>query len=162
MDSSYDYIVVGGGSSGCIVAARLAEAGARVLLLEAGGPAARHPETLRDDGFKDAFASEATFWHRMSTPQTACGGRRLFAGTGRVIGGSGAVNGMVYTRGDRRDYDGWPAGWHWDDLLPGFEAVEQKLGIRSREPSPFAQRFLDAAVAAGLSRKDGMLSLIHI
>ncbi len=156
MQTEHDYIVVGGGSSGCIVAARLAEAGFRVLLLEAGGDAAQYPETLSDDGFKDAFAREAALWHRMSTPQPACAGRSLFAGSGRVIGGSGAVNGMVYTRGDRRDYEVWPEGWRWDELLPSFVAVERRLGIRQRDPTPFAQRFLDAAIAAGFARRDGM------
>ncbi len=153
---TFDFVVVGGGSAGCIAARRLADAGASVLLLEAGSDALARPHTLSADGFKDAFADEDCLWHRMSAPQPDCGGRRLFAGSGRVLGGSGAVNGMVYTRGDRRDFDAWPAGWRWPDLEPAFEAVEQALGVRSRAPSAFGQRFLDAAVAAGLQRKDGL------
>jgi len=73
-----------------------------------------------------------------------------------VLGGSGAVNGMVYTRGDRRDFAAWPAGWHWDDVAPAFDAVERHLGIRPRPPTAFAETFLAAAVEAGLVRKDGM------
>lgn len=156
-EASYDYVVIGGGSSGCIVAARLAEANAgSVLLLEAGEPAESHPETLSADGFKHAFANDALMWHRMSTPQAGCGGRPLYLGSGRGMGGSGSVNGMVYTRGDRRDYLGWPVGWRWDDLLPSFEAIEARLGIRQRATTPFADRFIAAGTAAGFRRKDGM------
>ncbi|MGB0219537.1 MAG: GMC family oxidoreductase [Sinimarinibacterium flocculans] len=156
VSARYDFIVIGGGSSGCIAAARLAERGFRVLLLEAGEEARANPYTLSADGFKDAFASDATMWHRMSAPQAQCGDRALYAGTGRGLGGSGGVNGMVYTRGDRRDFAQWPAGWQWEDLEPAFSAVERKLGVRPRPPTPFAQRFLDSCVQAGFERKDGM------
>ncbi|PTU30075.1 hypothetical protein CJD38_16135 [Stenotrophobium rhamnosiphilum] len=155
--NQYDYIVVGGGSAGSIVAARLAEEGAgSVLLLECGDAGDKHPETLTEDGFKYAFANDDLMFHRMSAPQEGCGGRKLFLGTGRGMGGSGAVNGMVYTRGDKRDFERWPKGWHYDDLVPHFEAVEKRIGIRPRVPTPFAQRFIDASVSAGFTRKDGM------
>lgn len=152
---SFDHVVVGGGSAGCIVAARLA-AGRRVLLLEAGDDALAHPETQSADGFKYAFAKDGLMWHRQSVPQTGCGGRTIWAGTGRVLGGSGAVNGMVYTRGDRRDFATWPEGWRWDDIVPAFQALEARLGIRPRPSTAFAEAFLEAAVDAGFVRKDGM------
>ncbi len=153
---SPDYLVVGAGSAGCIAAARLAEAGHRVLLVEAGDPATDHPETLSADGFKDAFANDALMWHRMSAPQSGAAGRSTYLGSGRGMGGSGSVNGMVYTRGHRADFAGWPVGWHWDDLVPAFAAVEARLGIQPRPPTPFVERFIAAANAAGFARKDGL------
>lgn len=156
-NQAFDYVVIGAGSAGCVLAARLADADiGTVLLLEAGEPAERHPEVLSADGFKYAFANDALMWHRMTAPQADCGGRGLYAGSGRGMGGSGSVNGMVYTRGDRRDYEAWPPGWRWDDLCPAFEAVERQLGIRPRPPTPFAQCFIDAAQSAGFRRKDGL------
>lgn len=152
---TFDYIVVGGGSAGCVAAARLAEE-ASVLLLEAGDAATAHPETLSSDGFKYAFSNDALMWHRMSARQKDCGGRSLYIGTGRGMGGSGSVNGMVYTRGDRRDFDAWPEGWRWADVVPVFEALEARLGIRPRPPTPFAETFMAAAGEAGFARKDGM------
>jgi choline dehydrogenase len=152
---AFDYVVIGGGSGGCTVAARLAEEGAgTVLLLEAGAPAEQHPETLSADGFKDAFANDALMLHRMTVPQEACGGRSLFAGTGTGMGGSGSVNGMVYTRGDRRDFTNWPPGWQWDDVVPAFAAVEQRLGVQPRKLSPFGESFVDASLSVGFRRKD--------
>lgn len=155
--NSFDYIVVGGGSAGCIVAARLLSAKAgSVALIERGDKAEANPETLSADGFKYAFANDRVMLDRMSAFQAACGGRSLYAGSGSVIGGSGAVNGMVYTRGDQRDYAQWPTGWQWNDVTAAFQGLEQELRIRHREATVFTEKALTAAEAAGFKRKHGM------
>ena len=154
MSETYDYVVIGGGSSGCIAAAQLAEDGAhRVLMLEAGPAAETHPETLSADGYKHAFINDEVIWERFTTPQRHAGKQRIFAGTGTVLGGSGSVNGMVYTRGDVRDYDEWPDGWQWNDVVPDFERIEAKLRPRRRPPTRWTEACISAAVTCGFARR---------
>lgn len=159
----YDYIVVGGGSAGCIAAAELsADPGVRVLLLEAGDSAEANPETLRADGYKDAFINDSLIWERFSVEQPECGGQRLFMGTGTGLGGSGSVNGMVYLRGAREDYAEWPRGWQWSDVVHDFEAIEKVLRPHQRPPTEFTKACTDAAEQAGFRASsdlnDGNLS----
>lgn len=150
MTARYDFIVVGGGSSGCIVAAELAQAGRSVLLLEAGERAEDNPETLRADGYKDAFVNDRLMHERFTLPQTRCGGRKLFAGTGRGIGGSGAINAMVYTRGAREDFDAWGDGWRWDDVAPDFSTLEKTLRVNQRQPTEFTRACIRGAAEQGM------------
>jgi choline dehydrogenase len=153
----YDYIVVGGGSAGCIAAAELsADPSLTVLLLEAGDRAEAHPETLRADGYKSAFANDALIWERFSAPQSACGRQRLFMGSGTGLGGSGSVNGMVYIRGAREDYAEWPTGWHWDDVALDFDAIERVIRPRQRPPTEFTEACLAAAAEAGFAGTSNM------
>lgn len=159
----YDYIVVGGGSAGCIVAAELAnDPRVRVLILEAGPPAEEHPETLSADGYKEAFINDAVMCERFSVPQEYAANQRIFAGTGTVLGGSGSVNGMVYTRGSREDYAEWPDGWHWEDNVPYFEAIEKILRPRRRPPTEWTEACIASAEQHGFARKrdlnDGEMS----
>jgi choline dehydrogenase len=161
-DERFDYVIVGGGSSGCVVAGELArDPDLQVALLELGDSADEHPETLAADGYKDAFKNDALVLERFSTAQPSCGKQRLFLGSGRGLGGSGAINGMVYTRGSREDYDSWPEGWRYDELVPAFEAVERELRVRPRPATEFTEAFVSAAEQAGFRRgnlHDGDLS----
>ena len=152
--NTYDYVVVGGGSAGCVLAGELAnDPAVSVLLLEMGPAAEDHPETLLADGYKDAFANDAVLKERFSVPQPEAARQRVFAGTGSVLGGSGAVNAMVYTRGAREDFAEWPEGWRWDDVQDDFRAVEAALRPRRREPTRWTEACIEAAVAEGFRRR---------
>lgn len=128
MTEEFDYVVVGAGSAGCVLAARLSEdPSVRVLVLEAGGrdwmPLYRVPMMA---GI--LFRKKYNNWCYETEPEAGLDGRRLFWPRGKVLGGSNQINGMVYTRGHRLDYDTWSqmgcTGWSWDDVLPVFMKSE--------------------------------------
>lgn len=156
MPEAYDYVVVGGGSAGCIAAAEIADRGHRVLLLEHGDRAEDNPETLRADGYKDAFINDRLMWERFTVPQPGLGGRRIYVGSGRGMGGSGSVNAMVYTRGAVEDFDEMGDGWRWRDVVPHFEALEHKLGIHRRAPTAWTEACIAAAEEVGFRRKEDL------
>jgi choline dehydrogenase len=122
---TYDYIVIGAGSAGCVVATRLVKAGKSVLLLEAG-PADRDFFIKIPGGIQKIGKNLA--WNFWTEPEQGVSGRRVFMRQGRLLGGGSSINGMVYIRGQDRDYDDWAAegctGWGWDEVLPAFKRVE--------------------------------------
>ena len=121
-----DYVVVGAGSGGCVVARRLLDAGATVLLLEAGGPD-NHLFITAPAAFSRLFKSRYD-WAFHTEPQPQLNGRKLYWPRGKVLGGSSAINATIYIRGSRQDFAGWGDGWHWDDVLPAYKAVERYSG----------------------------------
>jgi 4-pyridoxate dehydrogenase len=124
----YDYIIVGAGSAGCVLANRLSEDGAaRVLLLEAGPPD-RHPLIHIPLGMGKMHEYEMFNWGYHTDPEPSLNGRRIEAMRGKVLGGSSSINVMAYTRGHRGDYDRWAQkgalGWSYADVLPYFKRTE--------------------------------------
>jgi choline dehydrogenase len=151
----FDYVILGGGSSGCVLAGELsADPRVRVLLLEQGDRAEDHPETLRADGYKDAFINDRLMYERFSVGQPGCLHRPLFMGSGRGLGGSGAINAMVYLRGSAADFRAWDTeGWSWSDVQPDFAALEARLDIHRREPTDFTEAAITAAESVGFRRQ---------
>jgi len=123
----WDYVVVGAGTAGCVLANRLTEDGRhRVLLLEAG-PRDTNLWIHVPLGYGKLFARTDVNWAYESEPQPSLNGRRVFTPRGKVLGGSSSINGLVYIRGQREDFDGWGiAGWRYDDLLPYFRKSEDQ------------------------------------
>ncbi len=125
---TYDYIIVGAGSAGCVLAARLSEdRAARVLILEAGGKD-NHPFVRMPLGFLRAMLNPKFNWGYLSEPEPNLDNRKLGLPRGRLLGGSSSINGMFYMRGHPRDYDTWrqmgAEGWSYADVLPYFKRME--------------------------------------
>lgn len=122
--TGFDYIVIGAGSAGCVLASRLSEdPDVQVLLLEAGGRD-WHPFIHMPAGLARLVHRTDINWNYHTAPEPQLEGRRLWWPRGKALGGSSSINAMCYTRGDRRDYDNWAAmgaaGWNWDSVLPYF------------------------------------------
>ena len=129
--SDYDYIIVGAGSAGCVLARRLSDdASTRVLLIEAGG-SDRDLRIQIPSAYAYPLASDRFAWRYATQPQAYLGGRRIAWPVGRVLGGSSSINGMVYVRGHARDFDAWDeagaTGWRYADVLPYFKRAETRV-----------------------------------
>ena len=160
----YDYIIIGAGSAGSILAARLSEdANVNVLLLEAGG-SDRSFWFDMPAGYARSYFNPKTNWMYSSEPEGAMAGRKIYCPRGKVQGGSGSINAMIYVRGQRKDFDDWRdagnPGWGYDDVLPWFRKLENhpagetewhsakgKIGITPMrgKTHPICDRFLKAA-----------------
>ena len=128
-DSAFDYIVVGAGSAGAVVASRLSESGAhRVLLLEAGTQGSNFFWSRVPVGVAKMIDDPAVNWCYRSEPDEGSGGRQIEVPRGKMLGGSSSINGMVYIRGQAQDYDHWAQlgnrGWGYQDVLPVFKRME--------------------------------------
>lgn len=164
----FDYIIVGAGSAGCVMAHFLsADPRKRVLLLEAGG-SDRRPWIKVPIGYGASFFDPKVNWRLTSEPDPGTGGRQSYWPRGKVLGGSSSINAMVYCRGLPDDYDDWReagnAGWGWSDVEPAYRALESqeledgtirgegplRVSHREREYHPVKRHFLAAAREIGL------------
>ena len=168
-DPAFDYVVVGAGSAGCAIAARLSEdPGVSVCLLEAGG-ADKSVLVHAPAGVAAMVPTRINNWAYQTVPQQGLNGRRGYQPRGKVLGGSSSINAMLYVRGHRWDYDHWAslgnAGWSYDEVLPYFKRAEHNethgageyhgaggpLNVAElRSPSPLNRSFLEAAALNGV------------
>jgi choline dehydrogenase len=164
---SFDYIIIGAGSAGCVLADRLSAAGHRILVLEAGGSDRRF-WIKTPIGYGRTFADAKVNWKYQTTPCAGLNGRGIYWPRGRVVGGSSSINALVYCRGMPADFDDWRqlgnVGWGWNDVRPYFEKSERHvdptghargegpLDVKDVTPflHPTRQNWADAAAELGL------------
>ena len=170
--NNFDYVILGGGSAGCTLAARLSEdPKISVCLLEAG-PKDTSPLIHMPLGFASLGADHKANWGFETVPQKGLNGRQGYQPRGRTLGGSSSINAMIYIRGHASDYDNWEAlgakGWGWKDVLPYFKKAENfeagadefhgvdgPLNVaKLRSPNPIAEHFLSAADQMQLPKTD--------
>ncbi|MEO8714362.1 MAG: GMC family oxidoreductase N-terminal domain-containing protein [Acetobacteraceae bacterium] len=167
----FDYVIVGSGAAGSVLANRLTEdPGTRVCVLEAG-PADRHPFIHVPGGFIKMLFNPAYTWQFKTEAGEGTAGRRIPTTQGRTLGGSSSINGMVYNRGQRADFDSWAQrgnrGWGYTDVLPYFKRTERRLGLHDGRYHgsegnlpvsdidwihPICEAFIDGAEGVGIPR----------
>lgn len=151
---SWDYVIVGAGSAGCILATRLSEdRAAKVLVLEAGA-ADRHANVRIPAAFSKLFKTAAD-WAYYTENEPRLNGRRLYWPRGKMLGGCSSMNTMIYICGNRRDYDRWQelgcAGWDWASVERHFRKVDA-MARPQRYTNPLSRAFVEACEEAGIAR----------
>ncbi len=166
---SFDYIVIGAGTAGSVIAARLAEDPSVSICVIEAGPSDFRPYVYLPAGFTKTLAQEAVTWQFKTEPTENTGGRPISTTQGRVLGGSGSINGLIYNRGQPQDYDQWAQlgnrGWGYQDVLPYFKRSEARIGkaddaVRGRRGPipvtdmdwmhPLSEAFIAAATKRGI------------
>jgi choline dehydrogenase len=166
--SEFDYVIVGAGSAGCVLANRLSADGRNSVLLLEAGPKDTNLWIHVPLGYGKLFKEKTVNWMYQTEPEPGLDGRTVFQPRGKVLGGSSSINGLLYVRGQHEDYDRWRqrgnAGWGYDDVLPYFKKAEnqQRGGDRYHgvggplpvsdlgHPDPLSAAFIDAAAETGL------------
>jgi choline dehydrogenase len=167
-DREFDYIIVGAGSAGCVLANRLSASGQHAVLLLEAGPRDWNPWIHVPLGYGVLFKNKTVNWMYQTVPEPGLDGRSVFQPRGKVLGGSSSINGLLYVRGQREDYDRWRqlgnTGWGYDDVLPYFKRAEDQcrgadayhgaggpLPVSDwRHPDPLSEAFVQAAAQTGL------------
>src|SRR3954462_1903029 len=166
--SEFDYVIVGAGSAGCVLANRLSANGKHSVLLLEAGPRDNHIWIHVPLGYGKLFTEKSVNWMYQTEPEPGLGGRQVFQPRGKVLGGSSSINGLLYVRGQHEDYDRWRqrgnAGWGFDDVLPYFKKAEnQQRGADDYHGAggplpvsdmihadPLSEAFIKAAVESGI------------
>jgi choline dehydrogenase len=168
---TFDYVIIGAGSAGCVLASRLGEdAGSRICVLEAG-PRDWHPYIHLPAGFIKTFHMRSVNWSYQQEPGPWTAGRSIYAPRGKTLGGSSSINGHIYNRGQRQDFDTWAQignrGWGYSDVLPYFKRLENRIGpgddtYRGRDGNltvttmewkdPLCEAFMEGAISLGIPR----------
>jgi choline dehydrogenase len=168
--AEFDYIIVGAGSAGCVLANRLSASGRHSVLLLEAGPTDSNLWIHVPLGYGKLFKDASVNWMYQTEPEPGLNGRTVFQPRGKVLGGSSSINGLLYIRGQHEDYDRWRqlgnTGWGFDDVLPYFKKAEdQQRGADdfhgtggplpvsdSRHPDPLSQAFVEAAAESGIPK----------
>jgi choline dehydrogenase len=168
--SEFDYVIVGAGSAGCVLANRLSADGKNSVLLLEAGPKDTNLWIHVPLGYGKLFKEKTVNWMYQTEPEPELGGRQVFQPRGKVLGGSSSINGLLYVRGQHEDYDRWRqrgnSGWGYDDVLPYFKKAEDQtrgaddfhgsggpLPVSNLgHPDPISAAFIEAAVEAGIPR----------
>jgi choline dehydrogenase len=169
---AFDYVVVGAGSAGCVLANRLSASGGHSVLLLEAGPPDRYPWIHVPIGYAKTMFHPVYNWRFKTEPEPAMNGREVYWPRGRTLGGSSAINGLIYIRGQREDYDGWAAlgndGWSFAEVLPYFRKLEHNVRGASEYhgadgplwasdievPHPLVEALIGAAARLGIPRND--------